>query len=118
MPKEELPDAPGIPELLRALRRDLDEGQRMLRVSGDAPMLRLQSAEIEVAVQLARSADTNVGLTIKVLDVIGLGGERTKTKGAQSAHTIKLVLEPIDPDSMDMAGDEEDDSSTGDRGGD
>jgi hypothetical protein len=83
----------GIPEVLKSLREDLDRAQSMLAKSGDQPLLKLDSAEIELSVSITQSSDTEGKVGINVLGVnIGAGGK--DTEAIQNTHKIKISMTP------------------------
>ena len=93
----------GIPELLMALRRDLEQAQANLKRAKKAPLLEVEASEIEVLVTLSRSSEGGGGLNINVLG-IGIGANAKAVKGAQFAHRIKLSLKPAQGKRIGGAG--------------
>ena len=83
----------GIPEVLASLRNDLDKAQDALSKTGTQPMLKLDTAEIELAVSISQSSDAGGKIGLNVLG-IGLGVDTKKTTKEQSTHKVKITLKP------------------------
>lgn len=84
----------GIPEILASLREDLDKAQQSLSKSGDQPLLKLDSAEIELSVSISQSSDVKAKLGFNVLG-INLGTSAKENEAIQNAHKVKICLKPF-----------------------
>jgi hypothetical protein len=59
----------GIPEVLVSLRKDLDEAQKSLSKSGEQPLLKLDSTEVELSVSITQSSDSEGKIGFNVLGI-------------------------------------------------
>jgi hypothetical protein len=87
------------------LRRDIEEAQKKLEGEGKKAILKVDSAELEMTVALAKTAGGGGGVSIAILGV-GLSGSGKLESTGTSGHKLKLVLKPIGDGLLGVAGQE------------
>jgi hypothetical protein len=95
----------GLPEVLAALRRDLDAASAVFAAGDREPLLFVQGAEVELTVAVERASTGKGELSFRVFGIgVGGGGERSKSQA--NTHTIKLILQPGGENTIPALGDE------------
>jgi hypothetical protein len=83
----------GIPEILVALRRDLEKAQENLKTEGRTALLNVDSAEVELNVSISASTEAGGEVKFAVFGV-GFGASAKEVGGVQFIHKIKISLKP------------------------
>jgi hypothetical protein len=79
----------GLADMLRALRIELLEAQENVSSSGEAPILDLEGAEVEVKFTVVKGAKGKVGAELHFF-AVELGGKYE----VEEVHQLRLKLQP------------------------
>ena len=87
--KPETDQTVSLSDMTKALRKELDKMRTDLEASGDAPLLYLEQAEVELTFVAERARTKSGGFDLKV---VTLGGEIANSDVV--TQKLKLVMKP------------------------
>jgi Trypsin-co-occurring domain 2 len=93
----------GIPDVLKALRYDIEQSQKNLLDANKKPVMKLASGDVEIAFTVESKGKGKVGVNLKVFGVgFEAGGEKERT--TSTVHRLRLKLEPSDGTTSGILG--------------